>query len=171
VHVRHDRRTLRAHTTRGSTVTRSGSLASTPTVGYATSDGTAGAGDYGAVSGTLTFARDETTKTFSVPIALDTLDDARGVPQGRKVTVTPSEPVSVLAELQSTVKRAQAAAYNLSLATKRLKLGAGRRSLTIKPGRRLVGHPRKRFKVHLRVTATDAAGNAKVLTRTISVRP
>jgi Domain of unknown function (DUF4394) len=83
----------------------------------------------------------------------------------------PERLVSVLAELQGTVKRAQAAAYNLGLATKRLELGSGKRSLTIKPSRRLVGHPRKRVKMRLRVTATDAAGNAKVTTKTISVKP
>jgi hypothetical protein len=202
------------------TVTRSGSLAHTTTVAYSTSDGTAGAGDYAPVSGTLSFAPDETTKSFTVPIVQDKVDepdeaftvaltsasapatlgspttatvtiadDDDGVAptvkltgvrssmtlkaflKGVKVTVTPSEPVTVVAELQSTVKRAIAAAYNLGIATKRLSLGAGKRSLTVKPTRALVGHPRKRFKVRLRVTATDAAGNAKVTTKTISVKP
>jgi hypothetical protein len=202
------------------TVTRSGSLAQTTTVGYTTSDGTAGAGDYAPVTGTLTFARDEATKTLTVPIVQDAIDEpaeafavnltSAGAPatlgspttatvtiaddddtaaptlrlsgvrssmrlkaflKGVTVTVTPSEPVSVVGELQSTVKRAVAAAYNLGIGTKRLALGAGMRSLTIKPKRSLVGHPRKTFKVRLRVTATDAAGNAKVTTKTISVKP
>ena len=46
------------------------------TVDYATSDGTATAGeDYTATSGTLTFQAGDTTKTVSVPIADDTEDD------------------------------------------------------------------------------------------------
>ncbi|QEH31554.1 Calx-beta domain protein [Aquisphaera giovannonii] len=56
------------------TVTRSGGAASGVTVHYATSDGTAKAGqDYTAASGTLTFAANETTKTFAVPITDDSL--------------------------------------------------------------------------------------------------
>ena len=46
------------------------------TVDYATSDGTATAGeDYTATSGTLTFTAGETTKTISVPITDDAEDD------------------------------------------------------------------------------------------------
>ena len=46
------------------------------TVNYATADGTATAGeDYTAVSGTLTFAPSETSKTVSVPIIDDSVSD------------------------------------------------------------------------------------------------
>lgn len=46
------------------------------TVAYATSNGTAGANsDYTATSGTLTFAANETSKSFTVPILNDTLDE------------------------------------------------------------------------------------------------
>src|SRR5262249_38083966 len=46
------------------------------TVHYATSDGTATApGDYGAKNGTLTFSPGQTSKTFTVPIVDDTLDE------------------------------------------------------------------------------------------------
>ena len=48
----------------------------TVTVDYATSDGTATAGeDYTATSGTLTFTAGDTTKMVSVPITDDTVDD------------------------------------------------------------------------------------------------
>ena len=54
------------------TVTKTGSTAQSTTVAYATSDGTAVAGqDYTATSGTLTFAAGDTTKTVTVPITND----------------------------------------------------------------------------------------------------
>jgi Calx-beta domain-containing protein len=57
-------------------VTRTLGTAGVASVDYATSNGTATAGaDYTAVSGTLTFAVGETTKSFSVPIINDTLDE------------------------------------------------------------------------------------------------
>jgi hypothetical protein len=58
-------------------VSRSGGAAAGATVQYATSDITATAGaDYTTTTGSLTFARGETVKTFSVPI----IDDA--IPEG-----------------------------------------------------------------------------------------
>ncbi len=59
------------------TVTLSVASTLTVTVDYSTANGTATAGaDYTAVSGTLTFAPGETTKTINVPITSDTLDEA-----------------------------------------------------------------------------------------------
>ena len=56
----------------------------TVTVDYATSDGTATAGeDYTGTSGTLTFQAGDTTKTVSVPITDDTEDDG-----GETLTLT-----------------------------------------------------------------------------------
>ena len=57
-------------------VTLAPAASDTVTVDYATSDGTAAAGeDYTATSGTLTFQAGDTTKTISVPITDDTVDD------------------------------------------------------------------------------------------------
>jgi len=56
------------------TVVRSGEVNSEASVNYATSDGTAVAGeDYIAVSGTISFAPGETVKGFTVPIINDTV--------------------------------------------------------------------------------------------------
>ena len=55
------------------TVTRTGGTASGVGVTYATSDGTATAGaDYTATSGILTFAANQTTKTFTILVTNDT---------------------------------------------------------------------------------------------------
>ena len=69
-------------------VTMSRASASTVTVDYATSDGTASAGaDYTATSGTLTFAPGETAKTVSVPVLDDAHED-----DGETFTLTLSNP-------------------------------------------------------------------------------
>jgi bacillolysin len=61
------------------TVTRTGGSAEGVTVAYRTVDGTASAGqDYVATTGTVQFGAGETTKTFTVPIINDTLDDDGG---------------------------------------------------------------------------------------------
>ncbi|NOT13417.1 MAG: S8 family serine peptidase [Methylococcaceae bacterium] len=58
------------------TVTRIGQVSSTVTVAYATSDDTAIAStDYTAVSGTLTFGAGEISRTFTIPIINDSLDE------------------------------------------------------------------------------------------------
>ena len=70
------------------TVTLSAASGETVTVGYATANDTATAGsDYTAASGTLTFAPDQTSQTFSVPITQDALDEP-----DETVTLTLSSP-------------------------------------------------------------------------------
>ena len=80
-------------------VTLAPAVSDAVTVAYATSDGTATAGqDYTATSGTLSFAANETTKTVSVPIAEDKVDD-----DGETVTLTLSGPTgAVLADAEAT---------------------------------------------------------------------
>ena len=74
------------------TVTRTGPGAAAASVNYATSNGTATAGqDYTAVSGTLTWAAgDLTAKTFTIPINDDLVIEA-----GETVNLTLSGPVGV----------------------------------------------------------------------------
>ena len=69
------------------------------TVDYGTSDGTATAGaDYTAASGTLTFAAGETSKTVSVAVLDDALDEG-----SETLTLTNPEPSSVrLADAEAT---------------------------------------------------------------------
>jgi acid phosphatase type 7 len=58
------------------TVTASGSLKGSAGVSYATANGSAGApGDYGATSGTLSFDRQNKTRTITVQVVADTLDE------------------------------------------------------------------------------------------------
>lgn len=69
-------------------VTRSGPGTGSITVNFATSDGTATSGsDYGAASGTLTFAPNETSKT----VTISTVDDA-AVEGNENLTVTLANP-------------------------------------------------------------------------------
>jgi hypothetical protein len=66
------------------TVLRSGNVRAAATVDYTTVDGTAAApGDYTATAGTLSFASNETRKTFSVPI----IDNSVAGPASKKLTV------------------------------------------------------------------------------------
>lgn len=209
------------------TVTRVGAPGTTSSVDYATSDGTATAGDYQSAHGTLTFGPDDVTKSFTVPIVNDSVDEpdetvnlalsspgapaALGSPatatltiadddpaptppdttkpkltisgvkstmysddvraKGVKVSITSSEPASIKASLLGTVTTAKLhASYNLTLASKSLSLGSGKRSVTLKPSSKLFGHPKGTFKLRISVTGTDAARNVGTATKTITVK-
>jgi hypothetical protein len=91
--------------------------------------------------------------------------------KGIAIKVLANEPASVDAELLAAPKSAKLASFNLILASKSLALGAGVRTLTLKPSKHLVGKSAKAFKVSLRVTATDASGNTGAATKTIKVKP
>jgi CSLREA domain-containing protein len=82
------------------TVTRSGDLSAPSTVDYATSNNTATAGnDYTATSGTLTFAAEDASETFSVLIANDTTDEADEL-----VNLTLSNPLGASLAAPSTAQ-------------------------------------------------------------------
>jgi hypothetical protein len=92
--------------------------------------------------------------------------------KGVKVKATPGEPSALQLELVAKQRGTQlAATKDVVLASTTLPIAAGARTATLKPSKRLVGKPRKAFTVRLRVTATDAAGNRKVVTKTFSVKP
>ena len=85
--------------------------------------------------------------------------------KGVAVRVTPSEPAGLTGELLGAAKKSKLASFTRTLAKKSLPLAGGQRTLKLKPKKRLVGRPSKAFKVRLRVTATDAAGNVGTATR------
>jgi hypothetical protein len=94
--------------------------------------------------------------------------------KGVAVKVTPSEAASLSGELLGAAGKAKTgrlAAFTRVLAKGSLPLAAGQRKLKLKPKKKKVGRPAKAFKVRLRITATDAAGNAGTATRTIKVKP
>jgi hypothetical protein len=89
--------------------------------------------------------------------------------KGVIASATTQAPARLNFELRVTPSRPQVARFELLLASRSLGLGSGKRSVRLKPVRRLRRPPR-RFKVQLRVTATDEGGNRAVKTRTITVR-
>ena len=68
-------------------VRRTGNRSGSVTVAYATSNGTANAGNYTPQSGTLVFAANETAKTFTIPIRRNNLAE-----DDRTVNLTLSSP-------------------------------------------------------------------------------
>jgi hypothetical protein len=88
------------------TVTRGGDTSAAVTVDYATSDGTATAGqDYTAVSGTLPFGSGVTSSTFAVPITADSVTEGNETvnltlsnPTGGASLGTPSTAVLTIVE-------------------------------------------------------------------------
>jgi hypothetical protein len=90
--------------------------------------------------------------------------------KGVVARITPSEAVSLDVALLGRARSAGIARVgDLVLAQRSLGASAEARRVTLKPRRKLIGR-RKRFSVRLRIVATDAAGNAATVTRTIRVR-
>lgn len=94
---------------------------------------------------------------------------------GITVRVTTNERAELEATVSSRVTKATAARalagkYNLELIGKTLGFGTGQRTIKLKPKSALVGTPKKSFKVRLKVVATDAAGNDRTTTKTITVK-
>lgn len=90
--------------------------------------------------------------------------------KGVRVRVTRSEASTIEATLDAVARRATlVAAFNVSLASKRVALSTGTRTITLKPNRRLVAKA-KRFRVRVSVVVEDAAGNRRTRSKTITVK-
>jgi hypothetical protein len=90
--------------------------------------------------------------------------------KGVKVSITPDEEASLDVSLLAAARRATISAkFNLTLASKSLGFSKAKRNLKLKPARKLIGKA-KRFKVQLRIVATDRSGNRGTVTRQIRVR-
>lgn len=89
---------------------------------------------------------------------------------GFRFRVGADEPAAFVIELLATARKATVArSNNLTLARKTLKLAPGVRSVKLRASRSLLGK-KKTIKARLRVTAKDAAGNTRSVTRSIRVR-
>jgi hypothetical protein len=90
--------------------------------------------------------------------------------KGVKFTLTPNESAGFQVVLLGQARGATLArAGDLTLAEKSLKRASGRRKVTLKPSKRLVGRARK-LTARLSIRATDSSGNRSTVTRTIKVR-
>jgi Calx-beta domain len=91
--------------------------------------------------------------------------------RGIRIGLRPDESAALGVELLASARGAQIArAGDLVLVQRSLRRAGGRRTVLLKPSRRLLGTAR-RFSLRLRVTATDASGNRRTVTRTIRVVP
>jgi CSLREA domain-containing protein len=88
---------------------------------------------------------------------------------GVNLNAKPTEIAKMTFDLIATTRSATvSSAFNLTLATKAFGFGSLVRSVKLKPSKLLIGKTR-RFKVHVRVSATDRSGNQRVITKTIAV--
>jgi Ca2+-binding RTX toxin-like protein len=91
--------------------------------------------------------------------------------QGFLATITPGEPAALEVNLMGRTRRKVllAAAPNLILVHRNLKLSASARHVRLKPSRRQIGRSR-RFTLTVQIVATDASRNRSTYTRTVKVR-
>lgn len=92
--------------------------------------------------------------------------------KGVTVTVGADEPVSAEVTLLASPKQVSLGrAFELTLASGSLPLGDGPRTVNLKPKRKLIGKPAKKFKVLVRVVATDAEGNETTSDKSLKIKP
>ena len=90
--------------------------------------------------------------------------------RGVVVRVIPTEPSAIDLELLGSSNRAVLSRLgDVTLASKHLRRAGGRRTVRLRPKRRLLSSSRRKFTARLRVTATDAAGNRTVVQRRIRI--
>ncbi|MDX6698579.1 MAG: virginiamycin lyase [Solirubrobacteraceae bacterium] len=90
---------------------------------------------------------------------------------GPKITVTPSEPVTLDVTLSAKPRTVTIADTDALLLFDRTIRATGATSIRLKPATRLLGRPKKAFPATLRIVASDDAGNRTTVTRTITVAP
>jgi len=115
-------------------------------------------------------ARDTTAPTLTVAGVPASITRAKLLRSGLSVRVTSSEATSLRGMVQASARRASAARYELALGSKALPLGAGTRTLKLKPSSRLFGSPRRTVTLRVRVEGRDGAGNLTAVNRTVKVR-
>jgi len=90
--------------------------------------------------------------------------------KGIRVSATPNTRSTLRFDLLAAATGARIAkSYNLVLATATVRSASGKRSVKLKPNRKLIGRSR-RFALTLRVTATNAAGLSTVSSKTIRIK-
>ena len=108
-----------------------------------------------------------TVRITGVPKSTTFAKFAKGV----KVTVAPGEPASIDAFLEATARRVTIAkAFNLTLASRSFSRSGSRRTITLKPDRKLIGRRARKMKARVRVVLTDGAGNRTTRNLTIAVK-
>ena len=91
--------------------------------------------------------------------------------RGVRVTIRPSEAARLEIALEGTITNARISAFNATLAKRTLGLADGWRSVTLEAEPPRGRHAAQALgKVRVRVVASDAAGNRRTATRTITVR-
>ena len=174
------------------TVNRLGGMKGEVSVNFSTADGSATAGsDYGATSGTLTFANNETSKTVTIPILDDNADEPDETftvnLSGATAGATTGPPATVTITDNDATPAADTRAPRISIAgvpdtcvrsgfvvRVRIRDASRLRSARVRLDGRVVARTtRKRFRVRIpagrmasgqhriRVTATDRAGNRR----------
>ena len=97
--------------------------------------------------------------------------ELRKLRRGLELTLTPDEAASYEVSLVGSARSVEIARKrgDVILAEKALARADGERKLTLKPKRKLLRETPNRFKVELRVEATDGAGNSDTVRKTIKV--
>ncbi len=92
------------------------------------------------------------------------------VRRGARVTLTPSEAVTLDVSLLASPKVLSIARFELVLASRSFARASTARTFRLRAPRRLLKRTPRRFNVRLRVVAIDASGNRRAVTRLIQVR-
>jgi hypothetical protein len=112
-----------------------------------------------------------TALSFTVTGVSSKISRKNLIAKGIRPSVTPNRAVAFRFELRAPITRLRAAsAGDLVISERSLARAAGKRSALLAIGRRLRGAVHKGTKLRLLITATDANGTTKVVTRRIAVR-